>query len=1275
MAELTFKGVWETCPEYNENDVVINTGTLWKAVQQNAGKKPIDNTPAYWVELTPEEKEDIADDITDPTLKLLKHDETLEIKSMTPGDNWHVCRNTVDAIRNTRHAPNADNPFVTEADLPELTSALAEFETIPMPQNFGVIYDGYFDADTNILCVVADNRIGWYDDKAVKWETQEIRGAWRGVCKHGDKWVAVGTNAVASGGVNSMALGSIRAGKYNDIASSGGRLYAVGDGILSHSDDAMNWQGVETAKGYGDGVCYHEREGKWYFVGADGARTTVDGLSFDDVEGFPSGTHRDIKRGEKGLYSCSGKIHVRQDTTDGDAGEWKTYDVGSGGWNSIDEGEGYIVAVGNGKAVYSKADIIQFKELSIPDYLYTCVVFGYSRFWLLGSTIAVGLVLDIAGAIQGADRPNRTNPFVTKSYVDGRLEDFREETDETIAEKLTAAEDSLKEYNDAKLAETVQEIKDDIADIVPDATDTVAGKVRFATDDEFADGSVEGVVPTLTQVAMKDSEQDAKIVNMQEQINNASDNVGYVYETTGFKVLSVDSPDKILVQGDARAKIKTGDNLLIRDYTYIVTKTEYDSVNGYTTYTMNGSVVNSVLNNDIAKRVRYIAHPENTMHTGDVETVKVPTGGYTADNPPNVSDNFRHMTPESTYALFQYLIHERGDVIGGDEYEDSGETISGVDSGEKNKVTASTITSVLYDKVVVGDYVKLIKDDKPPLIVRVTGIEQGEGGNITLIFDKDIPDEYIGSKIYRQTDASFDDENEDGNKIDDIQAGTNPSNSKIVIKGDPDTLYAQIKVGDKIKIKHPTDDSYTIVSAVEVTKDVDGVTILTDKKVLIGYEGGDVLFERTEVKPTPGKLVESIKVSVVPESISNGETAQARAVISPTDAANSSVKWSLTGDGTIATINQDSGLITANSNSKYGSLGVIATAQDAGAVTGMASFHVKNNISNDVIGIVVIAKTKNGSVLEYIDENYNLTYLDNPKDFFDSHSAYQFTEVTEPNDTYNNVNSHYIKVPIAYWKRGVIPQNKPLAGSFYIMMSPTPKEGFTASPAFMYKGASKDHFCVSKYYAIKYGAEKVIVSLPPSSLNLYDSFATDSFSSAQREISKMGDSHHIMSIYEWQDIAMRIAIEFKNFNFNTIRNNIESDYRGIETIKNTVNYSTVWLNGFKTIGLNAHLWDMDGNWTFVDTGARLERKGDAYVSSQRISEIFTNEQSQYFDHVIIAKKTGYSNGNDERLFTDTQLFEADKAQAYMYTSGLFSLLTSGSSNISRVYTRIAKFDD
>jgi hypothetical protein len=270
-----------------------------------------------------------------------------------------------------------------------------------------MIYCANFDEAAKKLVVATDFVIAWYDMAAGLWDNQALPGEWRGSTKHLGVYVAVGKNKIAAGPLGSMAVVATVAGDWKDVETSGGKAVAVADGRTAASDDGVTgWTAQDGLPGYGDAIAYNSTEGLFWSVGRAGALSSADGLAWVIDEAMPPGTWRDIQRGHECMFAFSGRTAYRTDM-----GDWVLGDpMPGGGWEAGANGSGYNLAVGNGIAAISAERAHSYVVKDIPNFVYTCAVYGAGRFWALGSAVVAAVVTDIAaalGAIEGANEDNR----------------------------------------------------------------------------------------------------------------------------------------------------------------------------------------------------------------------------------------------------------------------------------------------------------------------------------------------------------------------------------------------------------------------------------------------------------------------------------------------------------------------------------------------------------------------------------------------------------------------------------------------------------------------------------------------------------------------------------------------------------------------------------------------------------------------------------------------------------------------------------------------------
>ena len=397
-----YKGEWNQCASYNQGDTANHNGHLWEAEQQNAGKEP-GSSPAFWTDLG-----------AFTASGAIRHDDTTEKHGTSETEFNHISDDEADAVLNARE-PSAENPFATLRDIPELALKLGNFEKSVMPAGLGMIYGAHFDDGTKILTVAGDGVIAWLDVSAGTWTTQALAGEWRGVTKHLDVYVAVGKNKIAAGDAENLAVVAALTGDWKDIETSGGTAVAVAEGRTASSSDGLTgWTARDELPGYGDAVAYNDAEGLFFSVGRLGCLVSADGVNWTADASMPAGhTWRDIQRGHECMFALSGRSAHRPD-----GGEWLLGEpMPFGGWEAGANGSGYNLAAGNGIAALAGERSHSYTAKEIPNYVYTCAVYGAGRFWALGSAIVSAVVTDIAGALGAAEGASENNPFVTAGQM------------------------------------------------------------------------------------------------------------------------------------------------------------------------------------------------------------------------------------------------------------------------------------------------------------------------------------------------------------------------------------------------------------------------------------------------------------------------------------------------------------------------------------------------------------------------------------------------------------------------------------------------------------------------------------------------------------------------------------------------------------------------------------------------------------------------------------------------------------------------------------------
>jgi uncharacterized protein YjdB len=165
-------------------------------------------------------------------------------------------------------------------------------------------------------------------------------------------------------------------------------------------------------------------------------------------------------------------------------------------------------------------------------------------------------------------------------------------------------------------------------------------------------------------------------------------------------------------------------------------------------------------------------------------------------------------------------------------------------------------------------------------------------------------------------------------------------------------LTANSASGSKYYAIKQVDFPFVAVENQENTPNITKVDVTEDSLAFTTYRTGsastaaDVVDEFTLHKETENILVESIDVSGGGSITSKGGTLQLSAVVSPDDAADLSVTWSIS-SGSCATVSE-SGLVRATGN---GTVTVRATANDGSGVFGEATIAITGQAAVDSIGI------------------------------------------------------------------------------------------------------------------------------------------------------------------------------------------------------------------------------------------------------------------------------------------------------------------------------------
>lgn len=273
---------------------------------------------------------------------------------------------------------------------------------------------------------------------------------------------------------------------------------------------------------------------------------------------------------------------------------------------------------------------------------------------------------------------------------------------------------------------------------------------------------------------------------------------------------------------------------------------------------------------------------------------------------------------------------------------------------------------------------------------------------------------------------------------------------------------------------------------------------------------------------------------------------------------------------------------------------------------------IKKHDDSLVIGVCDNGtRSSSGMGLKWIDKDFN-DIAELPYGYFDRHPSYQFEARTIGTNEFR-------RIPICYTKRGFIPTGKPNAGKWYMMLSPTPLDGFEPHyTAFMYKGVLKDCFYWATHRAFNDNGKPGSQPGKPHWKNV----SWDAFTAAA---ASLGDGYHMGSFQEYHEILMRAVIERKTFDLWPLevrRNYQANEYRGIQEMAydryaDTPSKGTLaeWRSGVRTdANKQLEVWNTDGNQTYVKSGKTPNISG--YIGS-----LLTGT---HFDHMFFAETASSS---------------------------------------------------
>jgi uncharacterized coiled-coil protein SlyX len=168
------------------------------------------------------------------------------------------------------------------------------------------------------------------------------------------------------------------------------------------------------------------------------------------------------------MTAVSGKAAFKED-----GGDWATGDMPVGGFEDIAHGGGFLVATGNNIAAVSPERALAFKTANAPDYIYTSVVYGAGRFWLLGSAVVAAYVVNVSEALENANGANGSNPFATMTDLAASADETREIVGESIESFKTETTEAMESFK-TETTETVESFKTETTESIDELRSAIA---------------------------------------------------------------------------------------------------------------------------------------------------------------------------------------------------------------------------------------------------------------------------------------------------------------------------------------------------------------------------------------------------------------------------------------------------------------------------------------------------------------------------------------------------------------------------------------------------------------------------------------------------------------------------------------------------------------------------------------------------------------------------------------------------------------------------------
>lgn len=330
------------------------------------------------------------------------------------------------------------------------------------------------------------------------------------------------------------------------------------------------------------------------------------------------------------------------------------------------------------------------------------------------------------------------------------------------------------------------------------------------------------------------------------------------------------------------------------------------------------------------------------------------------------------------------------------------------------------------------------------------------------------------------------------------------------------------------------------------------------------------------------------------------------------------------------TVNLLSRVVPADKLSAGGTVYYIR-ARHKGTARGWSEYSTEVKVTTkaafaNVSGVVLLTTGGNGGAWGYVDEDGN-TVAAPGSSFFNSHPIWGgIQEVLIDGQT-------MMKVPKFYIRKAVI-SGGANNGKTAWWISDQALEGYTLHPAFRHYGNDIDQFYVGKYQASMTGTK--LDSKPgvlPTVSRTLTQFQIDAQARNVSGVSGFGQ----WTVYQWSAIQWLYIVENATMDSQTKTGQgrvnaasaanvdasdvMQATYRGITGLWGNV---WQWMDGLKLVNGVVHIWDRDGNRSWIPTGQNPPNMpGATYPTT------FMDASGEGFDldDVFIAK-TGPTTNTD-----------------------------------------------